>query len=654
MRISEFNIPQLKINQLENKGIYTVEDLLRFYPRKYLDFRQESAVTFDNVGKEIAVIGTLTYCTMIGPRKNVIKCIVETSNGEKLDVLWFNQDYLYDKYSYWVNSKVAVCGKLNRDISKFRSFTMCNPTFFTQSIQDVMKIFPIYPKVPGMAEEYLKNLISKGLKQPVPPDYLPENARAAFRVCAQEDLFQKIHHPKDENDINDGKRRLIFDDMFYFASRLLRESKSNETSPYVVKEDALVRNVVSNLPFVLTEDQRTALREIFEECRSGRRLNGLVQGDVGSGKTIVAFLSMVLFAENGYQSVLMAPTQVLANQHFQDLKDLVAPYGLDVVLLQSKMKAKERREAYRKIADGSAKLIVGTHSVFSQEVVYNNLALVITDEEHKFGVAQRDAIVEKADQGVHSISMSATPIPRTLASTLYGTTKSVFTISQMPAGRKQVKTDIERDENKVFEFMRTRILKGEQCYVVCPLITKSDSERLEDVEAVEDVFDRIQKYFRLEGIESAIVTGSTKAAETEQILSDFKNNKIQILVSTTIIEVGVNVPNATTIVIKNAERFGLAQLHQLRGRVGRGAKQGYCILQPKNEEEELENQRLQIMCQTNNGFEIAEADLKYRGCGDLIGTKQSGDNKYVELMLLYPKFYAKVKEYAKAALAKSE
>lgn len=640
MEIEVLGLPPAKVKQLNDRGIETIEDLLKYFPREYLDFSKESEVSVSNVGKNVAIVGTIEKITVLGRAANVLKCSVLTKNGKKLDVLWFNQMYLKDRLSSWTKKKVLVCGKLNRDTTKYFNFTIVSPYIFTQAIQENMKIIPVYKKVPGMADDYLKNIIKESLSKVEPNEYLTDKEKEKFRLCDTADLYQKIHNPKDQADINASKRRLIFDDMYYFANKLYEEAQGNETGIKVEKTD-MIKDIIRNLPFKLTDDQMNTVADIVKTCQRGERINALVQGDVGSGKTIVAFLSMILFAENGYQSVLLAPTQVLALQHYADMKDIISKFGIEVVLLKSKMKAKEKREALAKIKSGEAKIVIGTHSVFSKNVEYDKLGMVVVDEEHKFGVAQRSAVLEKTNEGVHCITLSATPIPRSLAMTLYGVNKRVYTIAQMPSGRKPVKTLLDDDEERIFEFIYEKIKDGQQCYIVCPLKTKSDNEKFDDIEDVEDVAARVNGFFGRFGLQSQVITGSTGDERTAEILEDFQNNKIQILVATTIIEVGVNVPNANVILIKNAERFGLAQLHQLRGRVGRGNKQGYCILQS----EKVNNERLHVMCQTNNGFEIAAADLKNRGCGDLIGTKQSGDNKYIELMLSYPKFYNKVKTF---------
>lgn len=639
--VETLNIPAAKIKQLQDKGIYTLEDLLKYFPKEYLDFTQESAIGIHNLNKNVAVVGILKSVEHTSNNKG-IKCIVNTSNGISLTVMWFNQEYLYERLKYIKGAKVIVCGKLTRYDKNF-TYSMVNPFVFSRAIDDSKKIFPVYKKIPGMSDDYLKSLIDEARKKVICKETLSDEIKKEFRLCDYEHLFDKIHSPQTQEDINQSKRRLIFEDMYYFANKLYQESSKGESTPYIISKTDITKNVILDLPYKLTDDQRDAVKEIKEAFTSGEKLNALVQGDVGSGKTIVSFLSMFLCAENGFQSVLLAPTQVLANQHFLQLQEMGEKYGFKTVFLRSKMRVKEKREALESIENGTANFIVGTHSVFSDNVNYKNLALVITDEEHKFGVTQREALLEKCANGVHSITMSATPIPRSLALTLYGVDKKVLTISQMPNGRKPVHTEIINDDSVINNFMLKKIKEGQQCYVVCPFVTKSNKESMENVKSVEEIYEKLSKWLKNNApeVSIAVINGKMKSADIEVIINDYAAGNIDILIATTIVEVGVNVPNANVIVIENAERFGLAQLHQLRGRVGRGNQQGFCILHSQ----EYDNERLYVMCKTTNGFEIAEADLQNRGTGDLIGTVQSGYNKYVDLILAYPKFFNKVKKY---------
>ena len=415
-----------------------------------------------------------------------------------------------------------------------------------------------------------------------------------------------------------------------------------------MKTMGAVNRIIESLPYELTADQKGAVDSMLTDARSGKRINALVQGDVGCGKTIVAFLLMTAFVDSGYQAVLMAPTQVLARQHYEDLKNLVEPLGYKVVFLGgSEMKAREKKAVLAAIAEGEADYIVGTHSVIAKDVVYKRLAVTVTDEEHKFGVAQRAALVEKAAAGVHNITMSATPIPRTLAQVVYGNAVQLYTIKTMPKGRVPVITGIATDENKVFRFIIKQAKQGHQTYVVCPMIDPSDE--LDGVKSVDEVSQVYEKALGPYGVRIATLTGRNSKKETETIISGFKNRDFDVLISTTVIEVGVNVPTATTMVVSNAERFGLSSLHQLRGRVGRSNLQSYCVLQSADQSEKG-RQRLEAMVNTTNGFEIAEADLKIRGPGDFLGTRQNGENKYMALMLAYPDKYKYAQEIAKRIL----
>ena len=389
--------------------------------------------------------------------------------------------------------------------------------------------------------------------------------------------------------------------------------------------------------------QKGVLNDIFRKIRDGERVNMLLQGDVGCGKTIVAAALMMYSAENNYQSVLIAPRDVLAKQHYEEIKGYAEKMGFTCVFLGGGLKVSEKKKVLKEIESGNVDFIVGTHACIADSVKYHNLGVVITDEEHLFGVEQKEALIKKAKDGVHSLSMSATPIPRTMASVIYGDQKEIRVISQKPAGRLPIITTGEQQREKAFARMEEQISLGHQCYVVCPAIEENEKSDLTSIEAVEVLY---RSYFEPKGIEIGIVNGKMKKEEVEANISDFVANKKQILISTTVIEVGVNVPNSTVMVIEQADRFGLATLHQLRGRVGRNALQSYCILICEDEN----NSRVQVMCDTNDGFKIAEADLEQRGSGDLLGTAQSGSNKYVEKMLNNPQLFAitsRVADYCK-------
>lgn len=442
--------------------------------------------------------------------------------------------------------------------------------------------------------------------------------------------------------------RLLLDDMVYFAmSNEYAARSSSIGSTFNIKTLGTIKEITENLPYQLTKDQKDTVNSMIQKVREGKRLNALVQGDVGCGKTIVAILMMAALAENGYQAVLMAPTQVLAKQHYADLCAILEPVGFHIAYLGSNMKVKEKKAVLASIASGEANIIVGTHSVIGKSVEYKNLGITVTDEEHKFGVAQRAALVEKAAAGVHSITMSATPIPRTLAQVIYGSAIDLYTIQTMPAGRKPVVTGIATDEERIMRFVLSQKRKGHQCYVVSPMI--DSSEDMAGVLSVEEVSREYEKWLKPYGVRIATLTGRDSKETTEETIQKFKDGAIDVLIATTVIEVGVNVPNATAMIITNAERFGLSSLHQLRGRVGRSSLQSYCVLQ-SNDQSEKAMQRLGAMVRTTNGFEIAEEDLKIRGAGDFLGTRQSGENKYMALMLAYPDKYKYALTLAKRIL----
>lgn len=642
MELSEVGVTERKIKQFETRGITDVDSLLRYAPCDYMDFSNPIEYpSQDKVGEFVSFVGRIESFKHRGYDNNVLQCTI-VHGIAKIQVFWFHQAWMENKIISCQNAPVLVGGKLAYN-SEYRSYSISVPIIFEPDTPKARRIIPKYKKIKGMSGDYLLSTIHEALRKYRAKDYLTEDIRREFRLCDTNAMFWYTHFPSSQNDISASKRRLIFDDMFYFASMLLQEEQENVHSPFIADEIKITEKAIDNLPYTLTDDQKHAVEQIAETARSGSRINALLQGDVGCGKTIVAFLSMMLFAENGYQAALMAPTQVLASQHYEDLQELLKDTPYSCVYLRSGMRAKEKRETLAKIASGEAQFVIGTHSLLSDTVQFKNLALVVTDEEHKFGVLQREALVKNAEAGVHSITMSATPIPRSIAQTLYGDSKQVYTIKQMPNGRKPVATNISNSDEETIQKIIEQVKLGRQVYVVCPLIQETDNKRLEGVESVDEAYAMMEQALSPQGIRVGRLTGKDTAEQMTQTLELFQNNQIHVLVSTTVIEVGVNVPNASLVVIRNAERFGLAQLHQIRGRVGRGKYQSYCILCS----EKSYNDRLHIMCQTNDGFRIAEADLRLRGTGDLIGTKQSGYNGYIELTLMYPRFYEKVKKKVK-------
>lgn len=637
MNVSALGINKGKIRQFNSKGIYTIEELIKYLPRKYYDFRQVTKIRNIQDGEFVSVIGRIVE---ISTGKNHIRIKVRDDSNRNLFITWFNQRFILKMLR--TGEVYNFCGKAEID-EVYNSIQILNPMHFSRDLNKYRKIIPVYSKIKGMSDDYLLRSINTALSLVDKSEYLEPSILSKFNLFKRKDMINSIHQPETMDDVDMALDRILFDDLFYFATQLeRRDEASKETSVILDKADT-INDFIKSLPFELTGDQLNTTRRIFKDMKDLKQVKALVQGDVGSGKTMIAFILMLIASENGYQSALMAPTNVLAKQHYEELKVIGEKIGHKVGFLSGSSKAKEKREVLKKLKSGEINMIVGTHAIISEGVHFDNLGLTIVDEEHRFGVIQRELINEKTKSGVHSVTMSATPIPRSLALTIYGDSTEVYNIVQMPKGRKKIKTKLTNNDSSAYEFMREEVKNGRQCYVVCPLIEESDAEVMQGVLSVNEVEKKIRDYYRGEDIKISVISGDMKQADIAKEIDLFSNKKTDILISTTIIEVGVNVPNATVMVIQNAERFGLAQLHQLRGRVGRGNHQSYCILISQKEE----NEKLEAMVKTTNGFEIAEADLSLRGAGDFIGTKQSGENKYIMLMLGNPDLFNDVREEVK-------
>lgn len=661
IKLSTLGITPQKAKQFEKKGICSAEDLLRYIPKSYKDYRQLAPYLID--GAEQACLVTVDEVKSFGQELRYKGSYVQTSSktpmliayctmpqsGQKLVITWFRQNYLFRKVSSCVGETVYVAGKVGYN-TKYNNFTMTAPEIFEPSYGQAPGIRPIYAQIGGMSDAYLREKIQEasdrtiGMIETLPIDYLDKKGLQSFWTS-----LKMLHFPTSEQHIKEGQARLLQEDLVYFAmANEWAARKISKGSQFSIRTHGWYEKIKASLPYSLTQDQVDAIESMIQFAADGHRINALVQGDVGCGKSIVAFCMMMVMAENGYQAAVMAPTLVLARQHYEELSALAAPFGVNVAWLGSDLKASEKKKVLAAIKDGDASLIVGTQSIIGESVEYKNLALTVTDEEHKFGVDQRAALVEKASGGVHAITMSATPIPRSLAQVLYGDTVQLHTIKTMPNGRLPVITGIATSKEKIFRFILLQKRKGYQTYVVCPLIDKS--EKLEGVQSVEEVSEEYRSVLEPYGVRIETITGKTPKDEADNILSRFKNGKVDVLVSTTVVEVGVNVPTATMMVIVNADRFGLSSLHQLRGRVGRSNVQSYCVLDAGPSPTPAAMERLNAMVQTNNGFEIAEADLRIRGAGDFLGTEQSGWNRYMTLMMAYPAEYEEAKKDAKELL----
>ena len=643
MQLTDIGITPRKASQFAAKGICTVRDLLMFYPTKYLDFRNPISLADGKqyAGQHVAVKGQVVSTRVINGKHFMLRL----SDGNNFcSVFWFNQSYRARQFS--VGQMLAV-GGVSSWSDEYKSLTISAPDFVSCDLQTAFCIKPIYRKIKGMSDEYLLDAIALALPyiRKCVSDPLTEEQRNALRVPELARCVRMAHAPQDETDIMLSRRRRAVDVLYPFCYGLeVKKAEAAKVSPFRIKNAAaVVRKAQSELPFALTEDQNKAVRHVLEEMQLGNRVDALVQGDVGCGKTVVAQIAALGMAMNGYQCAVMCPTLVLAGQHYDAFTNFLAKFGYTAVFLHGGMKVREEKAALAKIASGEANVVVGTHSIFSDKVKFKKLGLTIVDEEHRFGVEQREGLKQKAKEGVHNISMSATPIPRTLATTLYGEGTEIVNIHTMPAGRKPVKTIVWSNENTCMESVYKQIKQGHQCYVICPLIEDSDAETLAGVESVETTAQNLKAWFaKYPGVRIEAISGDMKAKDVQAGIDKFAAGSADILISTTIVEVGVNVPNSTVIVIKNAERFGLAQLHQLRGRVGRSSFQSYCVLLSQDKE----NERLQTMAATTDGFKIAEKDLELRGTGQILGVKQSGKDMYMETMLKYPKLYKEIRTQA--------
>lgn len=641
MLLEEAGVAKRTVTALNKKKVYTVDDLLRCIPRKYLDYRE--IVPFsDAVGKDCAIAG---YIQSAGKKEGngrpqqIDIDLVEETSGQMVKIYYFGTPYIWEHICKLIHKEVIVCGKISN--GKF-GYSITNPYRISDKELFHGTIVPVYSKMKGVSEDMLKKLIKTYIKDLSDP--IEENVISRAKLFGYKEALQELHYPTNFERIQQARKRLAFNDLLFFSMQL--QEDADKIGHNGIKIDTVEETVnrLDKLPFQLTEDQAVTLNHIRDNMKSGVRTDALIQGDVGCGKTIVAFLSMSMMAENGYQSAIMAPTEILAHQHYDGFCKSFPDLASKAVFLSGSMKVKEKKEALSKIVAGEALFVIGTHSVISKNVMFYKLGLVITDEEHRFGTEQRDMLMEKGNEGVHIITMSATPIPRSIAAVMYGENKAIYEIKSMPDGRIPVQTAINNNQQKIFDFAEKQLKENRQIYVVCPLVDEAEEgSSSRGMDSVQDVYERYRLYFETIGYKTGKLFGKQDSSEKAANIKAFEENKVQILVSTTVVEVGLNVPNASLIIIHNAERFGLATMHQLRGRVGRGGGKSYCILKS----DQRDNERLLTMVNTTDGFKIAEEDMKQRGIGDLIGTKQSGKNHNMDLMLSYPNFYKAVKKYAR-------
>lgn len=615
-------------------NIHRIGDLLWEFPFRYIDKSEISTIRNARLATEavqLRGIFTNKHIEGAGHKKRLVASF-EDSSGE-IEIIWFQRAKDIDQW-IGLNRPYLIYGK----VQDFRGkYNIVHPEIeeVTDEKLQATGLEPVYSSTEKLL---LKGLDSKGRRKIIRQlfsqlrsqdirENLPDRLITKLRFKNRYETFRDIHIPANADDLRRARNRIKFEELFFLQLTLLRAKVKREETirGFIFGEVGTLFNTffAHNLPFALTEAQKRVMREIRKDMGSGKQMNRLLQGDVGSGKTIVAVMCMLLAADNGYQSVLMAPTEVLAMQHYKSISEYVAGLDFRIGFLSGSVTGKERTEILTSLKNGSIKILIGTHAVIEEGVEFQNLGLAITDEQHRFGVAQRAQMWTKSPvHPPHVLVMTATPIPRTLALTVYGDL-DISILDEMPPGRKPVVTTqrTEAHRSKVMAFVRTEIEKGRQVYVIYPLI--EESEKL-DLENLQDGYERLLQTFPRPQYQISIVHGRMKADEKAFEMDRFVRHKTQIMVSTTVIEVGVNVPNASVMIIENAERFGLAQLHQLRGRVGRGADQSYCILMTSYKLSKTAKERLDVICKSNDGFFIAEADLKMRGPGDIAGTRQSG------------------------------
>ena len=613
--------PKMKEN-LRRLGISTVEDLLNFFPRRYQDWTRVTKMEDAHYGEEQVLYGRILEVKEIHPRMRMSILRVTISDGTGTAVLtYFNQPWKKNEFA--VNRHVLAFGKPEYD---YGHLTVQNAeTEFAEpsELPSLQKLVPVYPLTEGIKISRMRAMISYALDHTEDiTENLPAEVILREHLMGRLRAYRAMHNPPDWKTQQEARRRMAYEELFFMQAGILLLRKKREKDVSAIKcapSGKMVEAVLKNLPFRLTAGQQQAFRDIEDDMEGVVPMNRLVQGDVGSGKTAVAALALAKIAENGYQGALMAPTEVLAGQHYQTLQELYRGLPLRIAYLSGNTKAKERKEILKGLADGSVQILIGTHALIQEDVIFAYLGLVITDEQHRFGVKQRKALETKG-ASPHILVMTATPIPRTMALSVYGDL-DISAIRGMPPGRSPVKTyGIDGSYlQRVYNFMGREMEAGHQVYVVCPLVEKSEKQDLASAVAVyEDLRDRVFPRFSV-----GLVHGRMKNDEKEKVMNDFRDGRIQLLVATSVIEVGVNVPNATIMFVYGADRFGLSQLHQLRGRVGRGKSQSYCILYTDNQNE-ITRLRIRLMCEIHDGFLLSEKDLLLRGSGEFFGYHQHG------------------------------
>ena len=609
-----------RVKLLNKLKINTLKDLITYYPRDYED-RSKPKNLYECADGEEVLIEAMAAGRIMEMRKGkmvISKLTVKDQTGTCY-ITWFNQGYLKDKFQ--PGRMYRFFGKMTIKGSRFE---MNSPVYDEiDASKNTGKIIPIYPLTYELKQTTLRRIIENGLDEVRGQlsETLPEYILKENNLWDINQTIERIHFPHEFSDFNKARERLVFEELLTMQLALLKlkNNYENDTQGIQFSKDAKMSDVINKLPFNLTKAQLRVLEEIDRDMESNKPMNRLLQGDVGSGKTVIAMIAAYKAVKSGYQAAILAPTAILASQHLESFQGILNELGIRSELLISSITKKKKTELLERLQKGEIDILIGTHAILEENVVFKNLGLVVTDEQHRFGVKQRSTIAAKS-QNPDVIAMSATPIPRTLALILYGDL-DISIIDELPPNRKKIETFAVRKnmEERVNAFIEKQLNEGRQAYIVCPLVEENEEM---DLKSVIELAEKYQKE-TFSNYRVAYLHGKMKAKEKDEIMQKFKDGEIQILIATTVIEVGVNVPNASIMIVENAERFGLAQLHQLRGRVGRGEYQSYCILKFEGNGETV-RQRMKVMCDTNDGFVISEKDLELRGSGDFFGTEQHG------------------------------
>jgi len=609
-----------RVKLLNKLNIFTLKDLITYYPRTYEDRSKPKqlceCVDGEEVLIEVVACGRLTDAWLKGKTMQKLQVRDETMSAT---IIWFNQSYLKGKFE--IGNKYRFYGKINK---KFGRVEMVSPVFDDiEKTQNTGKIIPIYPLTYQLSQNTLRKIIETGLSEVEGnlKETLPKYILDEYKLLDINGAIKNIHFPNEFKDFSIARNRLVFEELLIMQLALLelKNSYIKEEKGIKFSKEVQMSDIINKLPFTLTKAQLRVIEEIDNNMESDKSMNRLLQGDVGSGKTVVAMCAAYKAVKCGYQAAIMAPTAILATQHLENFKKIFEGFNIKCELLISGMTKKKKEELLERLKDGEIDILIGTHAIIEDNVEFKNLGLVVTDEQHRFGVKQRTRIVEKG-QNPDVLVMTATPIPRTLALILYGDL-DISIIDELPPNRKKIDTVAVKKNmtDRINNFIKEQVVEGRQAYIVCPLVEENEES---DLKSVQELYEKSKTETFL-GYRVEYIHGKMRPKEKDEIMQKFKNKEIDILISTTVIEVGVDVPNANIMVIENAERFGLAQLHQLRGRVGRGEYKSYCILKYEGNGETV-RKRMKVMCDTNDGFIISEKDLELRGSGDFFGTMQHG------------------------------